>query len=363
MQRQIAANAVASPSNSHGNGKSNIDEISNGHSRLPKSVQNEIHGFDHGRLKKVPVYFANKAVGGHYATLALGAIGIRVHGYVIAGQPGKDRKSGAILYKVGEDPKRGRVDINSRFIRKARRSSGENKFNENVLSALNELRGTSYSSREEFHRAYREVRIKQESDIQKIDEEFKKLRVLSPKSKMEMWLKQANGYKSDKPNKSEQDIRAFENYNPKDKIQILSLRPVPNVRSIDLLEVKREFLLQRLYIDDRHGRRGTGMQPDILEYDSDDNSTHPANLPIPRASAEERQRLASSTPIYKLVYPFPDETFSNCNSGNASLLQRAMDRYPNEQERGRPKKANFAGLGVGHRMKMWEPLPSSKNLR
>lgn len=365
LQRLIATNAVASSSNSHGNGNSNIDEISNGHPRLPKSVQNEIHEFDHGSLKKVPVYFANKAIGGHYATLALGAAGIRVHGYVIAGQPGKGRKSGAILYKVGEDPKRGEVDINSCFIGKARLSSGENKFNGHVLSALDELRGTSYSSKEEFHRAYREVRTRQESDIQKIDEEFKKLSILTPKSKMEMWLKQANGYdcekEREKPNKSEQDIRAFEEYNPKNKIQILSLKPVPNVRSTDLLEVKREFLLQRLYIDDRHGRRGTGMQPDVLEYDPDDNRTHPANLPIPQASAEERQRLASLTPTYKLVYPFPDETFANCNAGNASLLQRAMNRYPNEQERGQPKKANFAGFGVGHRMKMWEPLPSSKD--
>lgn len=368
FQRQITTNAVASSSNSHGNGNSNIDEISDKELKVSestrerlKSVHDEILGFDHGSLKKIPVYYANLATRGHYVSLALGGMGIRQHGYVMAGQPGKGRKSGAILYKAVGDPKRAGVDVNFQLIRKVWLSSWFNKSNKHVLSALHELRGKSYSSMEEFHRAYREVRTKQESDIRKIDKEFKKLSVLTPSSKMEMWPKPATGYKSETPNNSEKDIRAFEKYNPKKKIQLLALKPVPNVRSIDLLEVNREFLLQRLYIDDRHGRRGTGMQHDVPEYDSDDNSTHPANVTIPQASAEERQRLASSMPTFKMVYPFRDETFANCNAAAASLLQRAMDRYPNEQERGRPKKANFAGLGVGHRMKMWEPLPSSKN--
>ena len=105
FQRQITTNAVASSSNSHGNGNSNIDEISNKNLMVSEStrerlqsVHNEILGFDHGSLKKIPVYYANLATRGHYVALALGVMGIRQHGYVMAGQPGKGRKSGAVLY-------------------------------------------------------------------------------------------------------------------------------------------------------------------------------------------------------------------------------------------------------------------------
>ncbi|CAD7723063.1 Effector protein hopW1-1 [Xanthomonas hydrangeae] len=49
-------------------------------------------------LSPVPVYYVNRNTRGYL---------IPTHGYVVAGYPNRGRKSGAILYGVGGDPKRG----------------------------------------------------------------------------------------------------------------------------------------------------------------------------------------------------------------------------------------------------------------
>jgi hypothetical protein len=286
----------------------------------------------------VPVFFVNRATG---------VLPSRSHGYVMVGDPGRGRNSGAVFYGVGGDPKRGGVDVDKSFQKKVEsRSWFKHKYSSEIRSTISGMRGTSYSTKEEFHEAYRDARnARGGASSSQIDKEVSRLHRLVPKNKMEMWPKPPNGPLEAHPNTAEADVRAFENYRPTRGFNPVALRPVPNVRSIDLLEQRQQFSLHQRYLDEQHGRVGDGLP-------------HPRLRP-PEQREGQRLRsanLAASTPTFQRLPPLRSETVANCNAGAASLLQSAMDRFPNEQQRGQVQNASILGLGYQHRMRMWDPV-------
>lgn len=324
------------------------------------AMLNQVRNFDRGNLKEVPVYYVNRSTD---------VLPIRSHGYVMVGNPGKGRKSGAVFYGVGGDPKRGGVDIDPSFVKKVNARHGlmrTHAFSDDVRSTIHELRGKQYSTKEEFHEDYSKLRSSKGGQPEQINKEIKRLHTLVSKEKMEMWPKQPNGWQDPHPNTAEEDIRTFENYHRSNPLtgqrkffghklgwKNISLKKVENVRSIDLLEARQQFLLQQRYLDEMHGRIGTGVpEPGI----------------VPLANEQERRRLSRATPTFQRLPPHRSDTVANCNAGAASLLQQAMNNHPNAQrlpqeEIPRPQNANFAGLGVDHRMRIWNPLSISPDAR
>lgn len=94
-----------------------------------------------------------------------------------------------------------------------------------------------------------------------------------------MWIYKNNGKDNAKPNLGERDVRMFENISPDDtdkitgrkfselgeylysgnviKLSQLSIRYLPNINSISLIETKQSLLLHRLYSDEVLQRNGT----------------------------------------------------------------------------------------------------------
>jgi len=319
-----------------------------GHSLLPPppplspNLLNDIRHSSPAQLRPVPVYFVNRSTGG---------LGIRSHGYVMAGDPGRGRNSGAVFYGVGGDPKRGGVDIDKDFVSEVKAKkffSFKHKFSSDIRSTVKGMRGQTFPTKEEFHEAYRDARTARNPSVssKQVDKEVSELHKLAPKTKMEMWPKQPNGYQSDRPNTAEEDVRAFEAPRRFLSPSNVSLRRINNVRSIDLLEARQQFLLQQRYLDERHGRVGDGIPHSELR---------PSN-PISRSEQRKQSiHLAASTPTFQRVPPLRSDTVANCNAGAATLLQSALDRFPNVQQRGQAQNANIFGLGYQHRMRLWDP--------
>jgi hypothetical protein len=315
-----------------------------GPAALPGGLLNDIRN-PPAPLRPVPVFFVNRATG---------TLPIRSHGYVMAGDPGRGRNSGAVFYGVGGDPKRGGVDVDKSFQKKVEsRSWFKHKFSSDIRSTVSGMRGASYSTKEEFHEAYRDARgTRGAASSSQIDKEVSRLHRLVPKDKMEMWPKPPNGPRDAHPNTAEADVRAFENFRPTRGFNRVALQPVPNVRSIDLLEQRQQFSLQQRYLDEQHGRVGDGLPH--------------AELRPPQQREGQRLRsanLAASTPTFQRLPPLRSATVANCNAGAASLLQSAMDRFPNVEERGRVQNASIFGLGYGHRMRMWDPVRNQNQVR
>ncbi|MCL1550774.1 type III effector [Xanthomonas nasturtii] len=291
-------------------------------------------------LRSVPVYYVNRNTRGYV---------IPTHGYVVAGDPDRGRKSGATLYGVGGDPKRGPVVLDDKLL--ARLVAGENtkvgsKLSEPIRAAISALAGESFASREEFYNAYSRVRGG-EVDQLVLNAEISSIYRLLPKSTMEMWPKISDDYRAAKPAAPERDLRAFESF-PKDIRRKVRLKQMREVDSIDLLEAKRQFMLHRLYQDELLGRDGSGV---------------PSELSKPRATPQIRDHLVASTPRFKRLPPHQSDKVGNCNAGASSLLQLAVDKYA-EKNDSIPEKVSAAsvfGIGSGHRLAIWDPLKVSSN--
>ncbi|KLD78537.1 type III effector protein [Xanthomonas hyacinthi] len=197
-------------------------------------------------LRRVPVHYVNRNTRGYV---------LPTHGYVVAGDPNRGRKSGAILYGVGGDPKRGPVILDDKLLRhligKAGRKDARN-FSEPVKAALSALAGQSFATREDFHNAYCRVRG-DAGDPLTLHGEISSIYRLLPLSTMEMWPKKADDYRVARPAAAERDLRAFENL-PKAIGRKVSLKKISDVDSIDLMGVKQQFTLHQLYQDELLGQ-------------------------------------------------------------------------------------------------------------
>ncbi|MCC8553310.1 type III effector [Xanthomonas hortorum] len=304
------------------------------------TVLKELKFRDADALRRVPVYYVNRNTRGYV---------LPTHGYVVAGDPNRGRKSGAALYGVGADPKRGPVILDDkllvRLIGDVNTKAGC-KLSEPVRAAISALAGESFASREEFYSAYCRVRGGAVDQLG-LHDEISSIYRLLPLSTMEMWPKKADDYRVAKPTAPERDLRAFEHF-PKDIGRKVTLKKISHVDSIDLLEAKQQFTLHQLYQDELLGRNGTGV---------------PSLLYKPRADARIRDRLLASTPRFKRLPPHESDKVGNCNTGASSLLQRAVDKY-SEKNDSIPEKVSAAsifGIGSGHRLAIWDPLKVSSN--
>ncbi len=299
------------------------------------TVLHEMQSVGAQAVHKVPVYYVNRNTRGY---------AIPTHGYVVAGEPGKGRKSGATLYGVGGDPKRGPVPLDDALLK---RLNGEVRGKESptlaepVRAVVARLAGASFASREDFYAAYRGARGGA-VDAASLHQEISSVYRLLPITTMELWPKKAGDYRVEKPPAPERDLRAFENL-PKDIRYRVALKPIPQVNSVDLLEARQQFSLHQLYQDELMGRNGTGV---------------PSELFPPVADAERRSALAAATLRFQRLPPHASDTVGNCNSGAASLLQRAVDRQrmPDRSAPAKVTAASVFGMGAGHRIKLWDPL-------
>lgn len=303
----------------------------------------ELQSTGRAALRKIPVYYVNRNTRGYV---------LPTHGYVVAGDPGKGRKSGAVLYGVGGDPKRGPVTLDDRLMKRLNAKTGRTgayKLPEHVRAAIADLSGKSFASREDFYSAYSHARG-EGVDPSTVHEEMASVYRLLPIWTMELWPKRTDDYRVAKPAAPERDIRAFEHL-PKDIGHKVVLKKVSGVESIDLLEAKRQFTLHQLYQDERLGRNGTGIPSE-------------EHFP-PTIDAESRRSLAASTPRFQRLPPHSTDKVGNCNTGAASLLQRAMDQHdaPGAKRPRRATAASVFGLGSGHRIAIWDPLKPRHSTR
>lgn len=294
-------------------------------------------------LRPVPVYYVNWNTSGYV---------LPTHGFVAAGNPGMGRRSGAVLYSVGGDPKRGPVTLDGHTLKRLNaraRGTGAYKLPDYVRTAIARLGSAHYASREDFYNAYRQARGAN-VDQHIIHAEMSSVYRLLSKRTMELWPRTSGDYTVAKASASERDIRAFENP-PKGFGHSVTLKQISGVRSIDLLEAKRQFLLHQLYQDERLGRNGTGVPQEAFP---------------PTADADGQQSLVASTPRFQRLPPWRvGDKVGNCNAGAASLLQRAIDQYDGPETKGgqRATAASVFGLGAGHRIALWDPLKPRDNVR
>ncbi|PPU93213.1 type III effector [Xanthomonas populi] len=305
-----------------------------------ETVRQELKFRGADALRRVPVYYVNRNTRGYV---------LPTHGYVVSGDPNQGRKSGAALYGVGGDPKRGPVILDDKLLAcliGEVKAKAVCKLSEPIRAAISTLAGESFASREEFYNAYCRARG-DAVDQSGLHDEISSIYRLLPLSTMEMWPKKADDYRAAKPTAPERDLRAFENF-PKDIGRKVWLKQISEVDSIDLLEAKQQFTLHQLYQDELLGRNGTGV---------------PSVLFRPRADTQMRDRLLASTPRFKRLPPHESDKVGNCNTGASSLLQRAVDRY-SEKNDSTPKKisaASIFGIGSGHRLAIWDPLKISSS--
>lgn len=297
------------------------------------AVLDELQSAELPALRQVPVHYVNWNNMGY---------ALPTHGYVVVGDPGKGRRSGAVLYGVGGDSKRGPVSLDGHLLRRLDAGCTRvDKLPEPVRAAVARLSGESFASREDFYSAYRRVRG-DACDPATVHEEMSSIYRLLPMSTMELWPKRTGDYRVARPSASERDIRTFETL-PKGIRHKTVLKKISGVNSIDLLEARQQFTLHQLYQDELLGRNGTGV---------------PSEFFPPIADAGRRSALAASTPRFQWLPPYASGKVGNCNSGATSLLQRAMDKFDAPNVPG-PRKATAAslfGVGSGHRIALWDPL-------
>ncbi|CTP86352.1 type III effector [Xanthomonas graminis] len=291
-------------------------------------------------LSAVPVYYVNRNTRGYI---------IPTHGYVVAGHPDRGRKSGAILYGVGGDPKRGPVILDEKLLISLigkPNSKINHKLPAPVRTAISALSGSSFSTREEFYESYCRARG-DGIDPLELHNEISSIYRLLPLSTMEMWPKKAGDYRVERPPAPERDLRAFENL-PKKIERKVWLKKISEVDSIDLLEAKQQFTLRQLYQDEILGRNGTGIPSADFK---------------PEGDFRRREHLLASTPRFQRLPPHATDMVGNCNTGASSLLQQAVDKYTNKNNLPSKKvtAASVFGVGSNHRLAIWNPLSDSSS--
>ncbi|SFD98754.1 hypothetical protein SAMN04489710_11116 [Paracidovorax konjaci] len=291
-------------------------------------------------LRKIPVYYVNRNTRGY---------AVPTHGYVVAGDPGKGRKSGAVLYGVGGDPLRGPVALDETSMKRLlskMRQAGDQRYPEHVRQVVAQLARERFASREDFYTAYRLARG-ETVDPADIHKEVMSIYRLLPMHTMELWPKKSGDFRVEKPPAPERDLRAFESP-PKELGRKAYFKEITGAGSLDLMHARQQFLLHQLYQDELMGRDGSGV---------------PSEERPPIADTEQRHALSASTPRFQRLPPHASDMVGNCNTGAASLLQRAMDSQNDTADRTKPAQASAAsifGLGSSHRISLWDPLTARR---
>ncbi|MBF9264548.1 type III effector [Paracidovorax cattleyae] len=304
------------------------------------AVLEEMRNRGKDTLRPVPVHYLNRNTDGYF---------LPTHGYVVAGDPGKGRKSGAVLYGVGGDSVRGPVLLDRPLLKhllSGMGKAGAARFPEAVRATVAQLAGRRFASREEFFNGYRSARG-DALDPAAVRREVASICRLLPMDTMELWPKTTSDHRAPRPSAPEKDIRAFE-HPPEGFARKVYMRRIEGVHHTDLQDARRQFLLHRLYQDEWMGRDGSGFPPESMQ---------------PRADSPQRHRLAEATPRFQRLPPHASGKVGNCNSGAASLLQRAMDNHSRSTPGARAGKAAAAsifGLGSGHRIDLWDPLKDAR---
>lgn len=305
-------------------------------------------------LRKTPVYFANVE-----KIPIVGNFTSRSHGFAIIGDPGKGARSGAVYYGVSGDGKRGGVDVDAAFVRGSNKGFAQ-KCGGQAQAVVERLLGQAYPSREAFGRAYVDARKDADPNVgrETLLRELKELSFLVPKEKWELWPLEPNGRSERKPNLQERDVRTFEQIGKNEGLSAeeirgalelatasggaahfnkISLRPMLDADAVSLIEAKRQQVLARLYVDQTHGRDGSGFPPDKLEKEP--------------AKASDQQSVAARVPTYQRFPPFESDLVGNCNTGAATLLSQS-----GASNASGPRPASNVAFGYGHRSRAWRPV-------
>lgn len=310
---------------------------------LHNAVLGELKRVGRSQLKSVPVYYVNA---NNQNTV------IPSHGYAVVGHLGKGRHSGAVLYSAGGDTYRGPVVLSQEVLNRIDQKSGlmgmgKHVFSLEVRNIVRDLAGEFFASREAFYQAYQRERTGVPADV--VAAEVKKIYRVLPANTMELWPRQVNGYFNSRPNAAERDLRIFER-SSFDLLQPKLTKRLKNVRAIDLLEVNREFLLHRLFVDEKLGRIGTGIPSECyLQKGSHEHCKALIRL------VSKYQRLPTFNKTRHFL-AFQSPLVGNCNTGAASLLQKAQERNPNLSESSKVGSVSCVGIGSSHRMYLWSPI-------
>jgi hypothetical protein len=251
------------------------------------------------------------------------------------------------------------VQVDTAFIRGSKKGFAQ-KFGGQAQAAVERLLGQAYPSREAFGRAYVDARKDADPSVgrETLLRELKELSFLVPKEKWELWPLEPNGHAEKNPNLHERDLRTFEEMGKSESLSAeeisralelaaasgdaahfnkISLRPMLDADAISLIEAKRQQVLARLYVDETHGRDGSGLPPDKLEKEP--------------AKPSDQQSVATRAPTYQRFPPFESDLVGNCNTGAATLLSQSATSNASE-----PRPASNVAFGYGHRSRVWQPV-------
>lgn len=302
-------------------------------------VLQELTATQRSKLKSPPVFYVNRVAEGFLAP---------THGYVVVGNPDKGRKSGAVLYSIMGDPKRGPVAVTKKLLAKIylqTHSCTSRSDEQHIRKTLLALLGQHFPSREAFYLAYQRARGTN-VDPEIVTKEVARIFRMLPSSSMELWPNRANGYANKKPNFAERDVRAFEAI-PRDIRYSLKLRQLHQLKSEDMLAATQQMKLHQLYLDEKLGRSGIGM---------------PDPESPPTADAVTQHALAHRTPRYQLAPPFGNHERGNCNSGTASLV-RAATHQSSEPATTKFRAASIFAIGAHHTVSLWHPTHQKNTKR
>jgi hypothetical protein len=305
------------------------------------------------RLRRTPVHFVNRDETMNELPNFISAI----HGYAVIGDPGKGSKSGASYFGVSGDAKRAGVRIDKGFIKEvnARNVRGQHKYDAAVRRTVQALAGTGFPTREAFQLAYRQARLAAEPGLDDaiISHEMKRLSFIVPQSSWEVWPLEPNGPQAERPNYPEEDVRHFEKLTgryrragkgraadpsgdagapPVRKFDSVSLRKLPDVDALALIEAKREWLLHRSFVDEKLGRdEGAEIDPATV-------------------SGEQSAAAKRYVSTYQRTPPFVSPATANCNASTKALLLQA-------QANAHLLPASASAVGFSHRARVWTPVP------
>jgi hypothetical protein len=355
----------------------------------------------HVLLRRAPVWVASTDIQtqGGYAS--------RTHTVCVVGDVGKGvYKSGLAYYSLRSDPKRSGMTLDAEYmneVRQARDRSGQPAFAAPVLDALEAMGECSFHTREAFFKAYVDQRLRQvpvpsNEQLKQVRREYDALAHLVPKHRWEVWPQAASGLPPRREgltpegepaapgNWSEQDVRKLER-TPKGidadsgktflalapaqredgrvlAFDDVSLRTLPNVDPLGVLEAHRHVLLHRLCVDQIAGRNGSTypmMKVDRLSNPIDPSDVRKAMQALEHGPWEWRDvtyadrtprqvRAALSKVATYQLYPEYGPDKGNCNSATSTFLHLAGARPEDIKS---PSAYNY---GFRHTLSIWQPL-------
>lgn len=286
---------------------------------------------------------------------------------------------------------------------------GRHYFNRDVRDAVKLMKEnghTRFETLEEFHKAYREARLLliaakpyavDIADTVEVDiiKEAKTLSIINSHNNFELGIKRAG-----QSNRADSDFASFQKRGWRASFTRI-VKKIEGVSATNVIDASRQLLLAQLYLDEKLGRNGMGLSPDVLMKHNADilskldaaASHNPVKgdlrqAPTPSgddtASAEMRSHAKSDLkkriPHYQMFLPVDkqreqninplvrwyvnrktinnganpaSDLVGNCNAGSASLLRLAAELNNKTLH---VHAASSSGAGAGHEVYMWNPL-------